>query len=58
MKVFSYQSRPRVFSPTMRETTPASSGMPRNTTTEVTIDQKENSALVVSSPSQDGRICR
>ena len=57
-KVFSYQSRPLVRSPMMRDSNPANSGMPKKTSTEDTIAQKENSTEVVSKPSQLGRICR
>ena len=57
-KVSSYQARPLVFSPMSRESTPANNGMPRKTSTEVAMDQKENSAEVVASPSQEGRIWR
>src|SRR5699024_12152949 len=49
---------PLVFSPMSRESTPANNGMPRKTSTEVAMDQKENSAEVVASPSQEGRIWR
>ena len=41
-----------------REITPSKSGMPKNTSTEVTMDQKENSTEVVSRPSHPGSICR
>src|SRR5699024_12258357 len=49
---------PLVFSPMSRESTPANNGMPRNTSTEVAMDQKENAAEVVASPSQEGRVWR
>src|SRR5699024_208018 len=57
-KVFSYQARPLAFSPKVRVKKPASSGMPKKTSTETTIAPIENSAEVVSSPSQEGRAWR
>jgi len=52
--VFSYQFPPLAFSPKVRVRKPANNGMPRNTNTEAMIAQTENSAEVVSKPSQDG----
>ena len=56
--VSSYHSRPFARSPSTRVRKPASSGMPRNTSTDSTIAHTENSADTVSRPSQPGRICR
>ena len=57
-KEFSYQSRPFAFSPKIREKAPASRGIPRNTSTEETIDQNEKLAEVVLRFNQEGRTWR
>src|SRR5699024_12450889 len=57
-KVSSYQVRPLAFSPKVRVKKPASNGMPKKTSTETTIAPMENSAEVVSKPSQEGRAWR
>ena len=54
----SYQVRPFARSPTVRVRNPASSGMPRNTSTERKIAQTLKSTPVVGSPSQPGSTCR
>ena len=54
----SYHSRPLALSPSVRVRNPASSGMPRKTSTDAAIAQTENSALVVGRPSQPGSSCR
>src|SRR5699024_3579600 len=54
----SYHSRPLIFSPSTLDSTPASSGTPKKTSTEVMMAQNENSAATDCRPSHDGRTCR